>query len=751
MQLNTEALGAQADQAAVAWAQGCFAISDAECIGQSPWARTHRLVGPAGVAYLKVVPLHQKRQLQRTALVANRFPEHVPQVLGVEGEHGWLLSRTHGGRDLGYDASGEDLEAVVVAYARLQARAVAWSDLRVQFRLAHAPTQPAALLAFLAKKTESVVPEAGSKAPAVGADYFLGPEAAQRYHRLLQRRMALLTAQIAQSAALPDTLAHGDLRPPNVALQDNGQCVLMDWDDVSVGPAGLCLHGLFEGGTLPAILLSRLASGQALPDSDQARVIGAYVEALAEAGYASRPALLRGLPGAVCAGQMRFIVTFGHFPGESGRSGSADTLRSRLSDLLDLCDWLATRQPETTLEFARDYAEQGEFERAQRLYQDLVARNPDRLDLLGAYATASRAAGDLPVAEEAFAEAAEREPSCVDWPLGLARTRLDAGNLSGAERAARQALRLVPDHAGARAALARARGFTAARREAGRADGFPRLALTEGEQARQRLDADTLTMAAELFRAHGVLQLDHLFPADRILALQQAFTRLYADQFHAGDHPDALQLGHKRYMFTVDLDRVDGAAALAAGEQLLPLVQSLLGEDCVLGAYTSAISLPGSRDQRLHKDHPPLFPETQWHHTLPTFALQLMVPLVPLTERNGTTRVYKGTHRVPSDEAEERPSHDPLLSLGSALLLDYRCLHRGLANQSDAVRPILTLVFNKPWFRDTRNYGQQPPLRFTPAYLGAAPRPLRKLLQWWEDERRIAAPASARQTDAERA
>lgn len=741
MSMHVDAvLDARADGEAVAWARGRFAVDDAECIGQSPWARTHRLTGPSGVAYLKIVPLHQKRQLQRTALVAERLPEHVPRVLAVDSDRGWLLSQTHGGRDLGYDASGADLESVADAYARLQARAASWTDVRGRFRSVEVLAQPDLLLDFLARQTTAV----GGHAPSeVGADYFLGPDDAQRYHRLLQRRLALLNAHIAPAAALPDTLAHGDLRPPNVALLDSGQCVLMDWDDMAIGPAGLCLHGLFQGCTLPTILLARLASGLALPESDTARLTLAYLDALSASGYAPHDVLLRGLPGAMCAGQMRFIVTFGRFPGESGRSDSADTLRSRLSDLLDLCDWLATRQPDTTLEYARDYAEQGEAPRAQRLYQDLVARQPERVDLLGSYGMASRAAGALDVAEEAFSEAIERQPDHAEWHLGLARTRLDALDLGGGERAARAALRVAPQSGEARATLARARTLQRVRASAARADGFARIDLNADEQARQRLDADTLALAAELFQAQGVLQIDHLFPAERIQALQQVFLALYADQFHAGDHPDALQLGHKRYMFTVDMDRVDGAAALAASEQLLPLVQSLLGKDCVLGAYTSAISLPGSRDQRLHKDHPPLFPDTAWHHTLPSFALQLMVPLVPLTALNGTTRVYKGTHRLPTDEAEQQPFHDPLLPLGSGLLLDYRCLHRGLANRSEQVRPILTLVFNRPWFRDTRNYGQQPPLRFSRGFLEAAPRPLRGLLQWWEDERRIAGPASS--------
>jgi ectoine hydroxylase-related dioxygenase (phytanoyl-CoA dioxygenase family) len=41
---------------------------------------------------------------------------------------------------------------------------------------------------------------------------------------------------------------------------------------------------------------------------------------------------------------------------------------------------------------------------------------------------------------------------------------------------------------------------------------------------------------------------------------------------------------------------------------------------------------------------------------------------------------------------------------GSALLFDYRVLHRGLANQSDRRRPVLVLTFAKSWFRDNLNF-----------------------------------------------
>lgn len=65
------------------------------------------------------------------------------------------------------------------------------------------------------------------------------------------------------------------------------------------------------------------------------------------------------------------------------------------------------------------------------------------------------------------------------------------------------------------------------------------------------------------------------------------------------------------------------------------------------------ISLPGSKDQRLHKDHPALFPETEWSYTLPVFATQIIIQLVLLDEFTTTTRFCKGTHKCSIDKFEE--------------------------------------------------------------------------------------------------
>jgi hypothetical protein len=272
--------------------------------------------------------------------------------------------------------------------------------------------------------------------------------------------------------------------------------------------------------------------------------------------------------------------------------------------------------------------------------------------------------------------------------------------------------------------------------QAQRNDQMPILRYSPGELAAGEARPEMLALGASFFETYGTLQIDNAFPVAAIEQLQEAFMARYTPYFREADHPDALYLGDKRYMLTVDLEQPFSDPGLLGAPLVLPIIRSLLGDDCVLGAYTAVISLPGSRDQRLHKDHPPLFPNTPWHHTLPPFAMQIIIPLVPLNQFTGTTRFYKGSHRVTTDEAPGLGAQDPVVPLGSCLLNDYRCAHRGLGNQSEEVRPILTLIFNRRWFRDFKNYGQQPPLRLTDAGYRQLPEDLKPLFACWDEDRK---------------
>ena len=58
-------------------------------------------------------------------------------------------------------------------------------------------------------------------------------------------------------------------------------------------------------------------------------------------------------------------------------------------------------------------------------------------------------------------------------------------------------------------------------------------------------------------------------------------------------------------------------------------------------------------------------------------------------------------------------STQPLARMGDVYMMDYRLIHGGLPNESESERPILYLVYGRPWFHDGFNFSDQPPVEIT--------------------------------------
>ncbi len=80
------------------------------------------------------------------------------------------------------------------------------------------------------------------------------------------------------------------------------------------------------------------------------------------------------------------------------------------------------------------------------------------------------------------------------------------------------------------------------------------------------------------------------------------------------------------------------------------------------------------------------------------------------------------------------PGLAPEVPVGSCFLMDYRLTHQGMANRSDVVRPIFSIIYQQPWFRDYVNYSKQKPLIVAPGALDDAIPALRKIVKWAEYE-----------------
>ncbi len=235
---------------------------------------------------------------------------------------------------------------------------------------------------------------------------------------------------------------------------------------------------------------------------------------------------------------------------------------------------------------------------------------------------------------------------------------------------------------------------------------------------------DRVRQAAHDFRVDGCLILESSFNPEKVRAMQDDFLSRYATRERAEVERTCLKVGQERYMFSIQLEPPYLDPDIYAAPAVIPIVQSLLGTDCILQSVGVVCAYPGAPAQHVHRDHEPLFAEAGGLNAFfPPFALHVVVPLVDLDEQTGTTALWKGSHRIKSASEESRFSEDQLRALEGATLpqskvgdcyfMDYRLRHVGTANQSDRPRPILYLIYSRRWFLDRRNYEMQDPLMIT--------------------------------------
>lgn len=718
-----------ADQAALGWAEAHFPFTDNRLISNKPWGITYQLTSSGSRAILKIFPPALKRAARTTPRIAQRFPQYVPEAIASDPEHGFLLLKDHQGQDL-HKPNIDQRLAVVRTYAQIQAKASADVDLLSGHPRLELDQVVAKLIEFLRPNSSL----AGFEHAVVGAEYFLGAEDARRYHELLESRSDLLTAVVATAQGLPDTLNHLDLRSSNVAQRPDGGCVIYDWDESLVGPAGMSLHNVFHGAQLPmALLLSERDYYN--PDEQRAaiRVLADYIDTLVSGGYASEQSLRKCLGGSIAAGLIHFITGFASYPtdSESYRSAVADNIRSSLSELLDVCDFLTVHTSDARLfDFVDQYRDGGRVHRAQELITHYLHRHPLDAVALQEQGRNYLQEGRFRRAAESLRSALQVAPDNATLHTEVAYAHTARGDFESAVYHLRRSLQLSPQDAETQKLLAHVTSLHQMREHASWPGTVPMVDFTDSERTSQVISVGKLELCLEMFQKYGVLQLNNVFDQEVLARCHTAFLEKYQRYLKHQRHSDALTIGDKRYQVTIDLTAPFDDESLFANRLILPLLGELLGEGCILGAYTSSMSLPGAEDQAAHKDHKALFPENDDLKELPSFALSVMIPLINVDERVGTTRVKKGSHRLTSRESEDLPTQSPLVNVGSCYLMDYRLTHYGQANQSNVPRPIVNILYQRAWFRDLTNFHRQPPIRLSRERYETLSKAPQELLRW---------------------
>eukprot|EP00038_Savillea_parva_P014424 m.215745 g.215745 ORF g.215745 m.215745 type:complete len:261 (+) comp28024_c0_seq1:61-843(+) len=147
---------------------------------------------------------------------------------------------------------------------------------------------------------------------------------------------------------------------------------------------------------------------------------------------------------------------------------------------------------------------------------------------------------------------------------------------------------------------------------------------------------------------------------------------------------------------------------LGADTLLGDVCQRVLGKDARVLYAGVVVSGPGSDDQGWHVDGDHL---SDGEH-LPPHALTVFLAPVDVTEPAGLPEFFVGSHvqRQAQKLTEGLEPVDPPITLplarGSAIVFDYRIVHRGTGNRSSTDRPLPYLVVARGGWEDSVNFNK---------------------------------------------
>jgi len=161
--------------------------------------------------------------------------------------------------------------------------------------------------------------------------------------------------------------------------------------------------------------------------------------------------------------------------------------------------------------------------------------------------------------------------------------------------------------------------------------------------------------------------------------------------------------------------------AIPVDRRVLPVVEGVLDDGCLVSSLSSISIGPGERAQPIHADDQ-LIPLPKPH---PATVCNTMWALTDFSEANGATRLVPGSHRGAHSPAygSEHPSVPAEMARGSVLIWHGSLWHGGGANRTGARRWGIAMNYCAGWVRQQENQQLGLPL----ATVAGFPRRLQEL------------------------
>jgi ectoine hydroxylase-related dioxygenase (phytanoyl-CoA dioxygenase family) len=170
---------------------------------------------------------------------------------------------------------------------------------------------------------------------------------------------------------------------------------------------------------------------------------------------------------------------------------------------------------------------------------------------------------------------------------------------------------------------------------------------------------------------------------------------------HISNEGQLQNRGSSRYYVTLPFRAPFADPGIFEDDDILAVVERLVGEHPVMCQLASDTPFLGSDYQEVHRDAPPLFPE--WGRETPPFQLAVNFPLCDVTLENGPLEYAPRTHMISKEEGLRRLETgearlEPLvMTLGDVMIRDVRHLHRGTPNRTAIPRPMVVIGYSRRW------------------------------------------------------
>jgi ectoine hydroxylase-related dioxygenase (phytanoyl-CoA dioxygenase family) len=214
-----------------------------------------------------------------------------------------------------------------------------------------------------------------------------------------------------------------------------------------------------------------------------------------------------------------------------------------------------------------------------------------------------------------------------------------------------------------------------------------------------RYDCTQIKEFADSVITDGFCVLPKHFSPEKLEQWRQSFLPLLERHIAREGHLE--NRGPARYYVTLPFANPFADPAMYEDDDVLAMVDHLVGSDAVMCQLATDTPLLGSTTQDIHRDALPLFPETG--QETPPFQLAVNFPLVEITIENGPLELARGTHMMSKEEALERIERSEIrlepitMNLGDVLIRDVRGLHRGTPNYTSEPRPMVVIGYSRRW------------------------------------------------------